>query len=306
MFADETLSDVPVDHLIQTDCFLNLPQPALAFDLQGQLVAYNRAAAVLHGIRPSDTAKGPSLAQFFPTDATFQLTRAIGAVRTRGEWRGILAITAADNVPRIAEFGLAKIGERIIATYTDVTDRALVPTEPREVTRWEAIRKNVKAFWMEMPSPMPQWVHDAIHFCSAAEPAFDSVIDQGAGRTVLLVGFGPVMQQILTAFLERCHYLTVEVEHPSYAKDVLAHHKDWVRTAVLGPNATPDTLADLHRVRPLLPVVTLGWESNEETNLPVAVPPTVFVRAVAEAVGTDHLNDVLSECEFNFPDFTVS
>lgn len=303
--AEDTWTDVPASQLIQTDCFHDLPQPALAFDGGGQLVAFNAAAATLRGIRVNET-DGLCCGLFFPLEAAYPLARAIATVWSQGEWRGALSVVMADGATRTAMFGMVQIGDRIIATYSDPTEHEPNRSERREVVRWEAVRRNVVAFTLEMARPLPPWVVQAARFTERADEAFDSVIDQGAGRTVLLVGFGPVMQQILTAFLERCQYVAVGVDYPSQVLDTLKRHVDRVRTAVLGPNATPDTISELHRLRPLLPVVTVGWDSSADWDLPLTVEPSDFVRAVAESIAIDHLNDGGAGYGFDYPDFTIS
>ena len=305
MLADaDTLADVPISDLIRAECFHHLPQPALVFDPSGRLLECNRAAAELHGVRPNAEG-GLHIEMFFPPDVVTQLTIAIGTVRSKGDWRGILTITTAGNVHRTAQFGLAEIAGQIIATYVDVTNRSYEKQERREETRWIDVSNNIRAIVREsIPAPAP-WAIQAAKFVDGASEAFESIIDRGSGRTVLISGFGPVMHQVLEAFLGRCQYLTVGAELPLVA-DALSQNIEYVRTAILGPNASEDTVFAVRRLRPLLPVVTVGWEGRSTTTRPVSVEPKDFVRAVAESVGEDHLNDTLAECGFDFPDFTIS
>lgn len=303
MFADaDTLADVPVSDLIRAECFHHLPQPALLFDPSGRLLECNRAAAELHSVRPNNEG-GLHIEMFFPPDVVTQLTFAIGTVRTKGDWQGVLTITTAGNVHRTAQFGLAEIAGLIIATYVDVTNRGYEKQERREETRWTDTANNIRAVVREA-DPAP-WAIQAANFVAGADEAFQSIIDRGSGRTVLIAGFGPVMHQVLEAFLGRCQYLTVGAELPSVA-DKLSQNIEYVRTAILGPNASEDAVFAIRRRRPLLPIVTVGWKGPSTTPLTVLVEPKDFVRAVAESVGEDHLNDALAECGFDFPDFTIS
>jgi CheY-like chemotaxis protein len=289
----DTITDVPVEQLIRAaDFFQHLPEPALAFDGRNKLLACNRAAADLHGLRPADAA-GSDLFPLFPPEAAHLLARAVEAVRTAGGWKGELPILAAGYHVRTADVRMAAIGECVVMVYEDVTDHGAAHVT-REAVRWSAIRDAALAAIESLPAPLPAWAEQVRRFAVGAAAAVDSPIDRGAGRTVLLVGFGPLVRTVLEAFLERCAYLTVAAEHPTEAVDLLRQHRDRVRAVVLGPNAPADALEDLHRTRPLLPAVAVGGDHPAATRLAYPAEPTALIRAVAEAVADDQLNDALT------------
>jgi hypothetical protein len=287
----DTIADTPADHLIRAHCYLNLPEPSLAFDRRDKLVACNRAAADLHGINPSD-APGLDLFLFFPPEASGDLARAVAACLADGGWQGELPILAAGYEVRTANVRMATVGDLVAVVYADVTDRGQSARTAHEAIRWAAMQEFALAALDDLPAPLPIWAEQVRRFAVGAAWAVESAIDRGAGRTVLVTGFGPVLTRVLEAFLERCEYLVVSADHPAEAIALTDRHRDRVRAAVLGPAATAVSVAQLHRVRPLLPVVAVGWEHRAATNLPCPVEPADLIRAVAEAVASDHENDV--------------
>lgn len=302
---DDTLTDVPVEHLLHAaDYFEHLPQPAVVFNRRDKLVACNRAAADLHGIAAADVP-GLDLFPFFPPEAADQLARGIHAARTGGGWQGELPILTAGYDVRTAQVKMAVIGEQMALLYTNVAARPQGRRVGREATRWAATRDLAVAVVDSLPAPEPEWAEQVRAFVVGSATAVESVIDHGVGRTVLVAGFHPVVRKVLEAFLERCDYLTVSADHPTEGSDLLVRHRERVRAVVLGPEADADTLDDLHRFRPLLPAVLVGWANESGVGLPYPAQPTALVRAVAEAVAADQEHDALTD-EVEIPNFIVT
>lgn len=304
-YDPDTIADTPAEHLIRAHCYLNLPEPSLAFDRRDKLVACNRAAADLHGLDPADAA-GLDLFTFFPPEAAHDLARAIAACQTDGGWQGELPVLAAGYRVRTADVRMAAVRDYVAVVYTDVTDRGPASRDAREAVRWAAVREMALAAVEEQPAPLPAWADQARRFAVGAAAAVESAIDRGVGRAVLVAGFGPVLRRVVGAFLERCDYRVVAAEHPSEAGELTARNRDRVRAAVLGPDADPRTVAALHRVRPLLPVVTLGWSHRAAAQLPYPAEPGDLIRAVAEAVAADQEHDSLVGDVDESPNFIVS
>ena len=301
----DTIADEPVEHLIRAaGYFQNLPDPALAFDRGNKLAACNQAAADLHGVHPDD-ARGLDLFPLFPPEAAHDLARAVEATRTGGGWQGELPILGAGYRVRTADVRMAAVGEYVVMVYADVTDRGPAHAT-REAVRWEAIRDAAVATVESLAAPLPAWAEQVRRFAVGAAAAVESPIDHGVGRTVLVVGFGPLVRAVLEAFLERCAYHTVVADHPAEAVALLRRHRDRVRAVVLGPDAPANTLADLHRGRPLLPAVAVGADFRPATRLPYPAEPADLIRAVAEAVADDQRNDALAQVPVERPNFIHS
>ena len=302
---DDTLTDVPVEHLLHTaDYFEHLPQPAVVFNRHDQVVACNRAAADLHGGTPADVV-GRDVFLCVPPEAADQLARGIRAARTDGGWQGELPVLTAGYDVRTAQVKMAVIGEQTAMLYTDVAARPRGRRVGREATRWAAVRDLAVAVVDSLPAPQPEWAEQARALVVGSAAAVESVIDHGVGRTVLVAGFHPVVRKVLEAFLERCDYLTVSADHPAEAADLLVRHRERVRAAVLGPETDADTLDDLHRFRPLLPAVLVGWTNESGVGLSYPAQPPALVRAVAEAVASDEGLDVPAD-EVEIPNFIVT
>jgi PAS domain S-box-containing protein len=302
----DTLSDVPVEQLIRAaDYFQYLPGPVMAFDPQDILVACNRAAAHLHGC-DSEEVIGSHLFLYFPPEAADALACAIEATRSNGAWQGQLPILAAGYTVRIADVRMVAVGGTVAMMYTDVTDHERTSQATREAIRWAAIRDTALAAIDSLTSPLPAWADQVRRFAAGSSSAFGSTIDQGAGSTVLVAGFGPMVRKVLEAFLERCDYLTVSAEYPQEAAELLRRHGNRIRAAVLGPETSSDTLHELRRYRPLLPAVTIGWERSIATALPYPVEPADLIRGVAEAVATDFWNESLVDEPVEQQEFMVS
>lgn len=291
--ADDTLPDVSVSQLLVTsETFQQLPHPALAFDRAGRLALWNRAVIDFHGLNP-DTVDGLDVCQLFPPEAADRLAAAVVHARESG-WQGVLPVLARGNEVRLAEVRMAVIGEQVVARYRDVTDREQARWKRRSARRWGIIHELAAAVVDELSSPRPAWAVQVRRLLTGAGAAFDSVIDQGAGRTVLVSGFHPPEQKVIAAFLDRCQYRTLVVEHPDETPERLDDHRGTVRAVVLGPLARPFVLTDLHAVHPHLPAVLVGWERGAgRLSYPVAAAR--LVRGVAEAVGAGEVE--LAACD---------
>ncbi|MEO2091849.1 MAG: PAS domain S-box protein [Gemmataceae bacterium] len=291
--ADDTLPDVSVSQLLVTsETFQQLPHPALAFDRAGRLALWNKAVIAFHGLNP-DTVGGLDVCQLFPPEAADRLAAAVVHARESG-WQGVLPVLASGNEVRMAEVRMAVIGEQVVARYRDVTDRERVRWNRRSARRWVILQDLAAAVVDELSSPRPVWAVQVRRLLTGAAVAFDSVIDQGAGRTVLVAGFHSPEQKVVAAFLDRCQYRTLVVDHAEEAAGLLDDHRGVVRAVVLGPLARPFVLSDLRADHPNLPAVLVGWERGAG-RLPYPVAAARLVRGVAVAVGAGEMD--LAACD---------
>ncbi len=262
------------------------PDAILAFDPLDRIVAWNPAAERLY-LMPGEQAVGQSVWLLVPRKKSRPWARAVEAVRTAGHWAGELVTLAANGAVRAvdARWAVADDGV-IVAAHSDAGDRRQQDSLARRGERWAAVRAVAGAAADALPpaaGPARDLLARAGH---GADPVANGAIYHGAGAWVLVAAADPLARELARALLDAAGYTVAAAADPAEAGRQAAALRDRLRAAAVGfgPD-TPAVTRELHRYRPLLPVVPADGPLD----------PAALLREVAEAVGRDQAFDPDSE-----------
>ncbi len=274
----------------------SLPVPALAFDLDRRVTAWNPAAARLYGASAADVAGRP-VARFVPPDARGTFDRAVAAVVARGEWAGELAAVAADETPLTIDARWSAVrdaGGRVAgvsAVHLDVT-----AARRRATACGRGWRVRVAAAVASAAAEGAARAGDeptARQLAALARPLAPATSEAAVAGDgpVLLVVADPLVRALAALHLEARGVPAFATGDGSEAVEWLAGGRTGARAAVVDAGlprwAAAGLVRELRGVDPLLPVVLLGGPAGRvpADDVQACCPTPFTAEDLAWAVG---------------------